>query len=65
MKRFGFRYFDLILTHWPQSDNIGTYRYLEKAYKKGKCEPIGLFNSNQREFSEIYNIIFFMHIIIL
>ena len=33
LKRFGFPYFDLIIIHWSQSDNIGTYRALEEAYK--------------------------------
>ena len=56
LKRFGFPYFDLILVHWPQSDNIGTYRAIEEAYKEGKCRAIGLSNFNQREFLEIYNI---------
>ena len=55
LKKFGFPYFDLILIHWPQSDNIGTYRALEEAYKEGKCRAIGLSNFNQREFLEIYN----------
>ena len=55
LRKFGFSYFDLILIHWPQSDNIGTYRALEEAYKEGKCKAIGLSNFNQREFLEIYN----------
>ena len=45
----------MILIHWPQSDNLGTYRAIEEAYKEGKCRAIGLSNFNQREFLEIYN----------
>ena len=55
LRKFGFPYFDLILVHWPQSDNIGTYKALEEAYKEGKCRAIGLSNFNQKQFLEIYN----------
>ena len=55
LQRFGFPYFDLILIHWPQSDNLGTYKALEEAYKQGKCKSIGLSNFNQRDFLNIYN----------
>ena len=55
LQKFGFPYFDLIIIHWPVSDNIGTYKALEEAYKEGKCKAIGLSNFNEREFLEIYN----------
>ena len=55
LQRFGFPYFDLILIHWPQEDNLGTYKALEEAYKQGKARAIGLSNFNSREFLEIYN----------
>ena len=55
LQRFGFPYFDLILIHWSMSDNLGTYKALEEAYKQGKCKAIGLSNFNEREFLNIYN----------
>ena len=55
LKNFGFPYFDLILIHWPNGDDIGTYKALEEAYKQGKCRAIGLSNFNEREFLQIYN----------
>ena len=55
LQRFGFPYFDLILIHWSMSDNLGTYRALEEAYKQRKCRSIGLSNFNEREFLNIYN----------
>ena len=55
IQRFGFPYFDLILIHWSMSDNIGTYKALEEAYRQGKCKAIGLSNFNEREFLNIYN----------
>ena len=55
IQRFGFPYFDLILIHWSMSDNLGTYRALEEAYKQGKCKAVGLSNFNEREFLNIYN----------
>ena len=55
LKRFGYPYFDLILIHWPQADNIGTYQALEEAYKQGKCRAIGLSNFNEDSFMQIYN----------
>ena len=55
LKRFGFPYFDLILIHWPQADNLGTYKALEEAYKQGKCRAIGLSNFYENDFLQIYN----------
>ena len=55
LQNFGFPYFDLILIHWSMSDNLGTYRALEEAYRQGKCKSIGLSNFNEREFLNIYN----------
>ena len=55
LKRFGYPYFDLILIHWPQADNLGTYQALEEAYKQGKCRAIGLSNFNEDSFMQIYN----------
>ena len=55
LRKFGFPYFDLILIHWPQADNIGTYKALEEAYKQGKCRAIGLSNFGESDFLQIYN----------
>ena len=55
LRKFGFPYFDLILIHWPQSDNLGTYKALEEAYKQGKCRAIGLSNFGETDFLQIYN----------
>ena len=59
LKRFGYPYFDLILIHWPQADNLGTYQALEEAYKQGKCRAIGLSNFNEDSFMQIYNYLSF------
>lgn len=48
-------YVDLLLIHEPSSDNIGTYRALEDAYKEGKTRAIGLSNYYQNNFNEIIN----------
>ena len=55
IQRFGFPYFDLIIIHWSMSDNLGTYRALEEAYRQGKAKAIGLSNFNERNFLHIYN----------
>ena len=62
LRKFGFPYFDLILIHWPQADNIGTYKALEEAYKQGKCRAIGLSNFSESDFLQIYKL---RHIYIL
>lgn len=53
LDELGFDYFDLILVHWPNGDNVGTYHALEDALKEGKCRAIGLSNFNSKQFSEI------------
>ena len=55
LQKFKYPYFDLILIHWQMSDNLGTYKALEEAYKQGKCRAIGLSNFNKKTFLEIYN----------
>lgn len=53
LDEFGFDYFDLILIHWPNGDDIDTYHALEDAYDDGKARAIGLSNYNSRQFNEI------------
>lgn len=53
LKEFGLDYIDLMIIHWPISDNIGTYRALEEAYKEGKVRSIGVSNFNEYEVKEI------------
>lgn len=48
-------YVDLLLIHEPSSDNYGTYRALEEAYREGKARAIGLSNFYSRDFMEIIN----------
>lgn len=53
MKRFGLDYLDLMLIHWPNGDNLGTYRALVEGYKAGLFRAIGVSNFNQREIDEL------------
>lgn len=53
LDEFGFDYFDLILIHWPNLDNTGTYRALEEALAENKCRAIGLSNFNSQQFIEV------------
>ena len=53
MKRFGLEYIDLMLIHWPNSDNIGTYRALVEGYKSGLFRAIGVSNFNEREINQL------------
>lgn len=55
LNEFSYDYFDLILIHWPNGDNIGTYKALEKALDEGKTRAIGLSNFNSVQFQEILN----------
>ena len=42
-------YIDLMIIHWPQGNDIETYKALEKCYKEGKLKAIGLSNFNEQE----------------
>ncbi len=46
-------YIDLLVIHEPVSDNIGTYRALEEAYREGKVRAIGLSNFYGKNLAEI------------
>ena len=48
-------YIDLMIIHWPQGNDIETYKALEKCYKEGKLKAIGLSNFNEQECLEIIN----------
>lgn len=53
LNEFGYDYFDLILIHWPNGDNVGTYHALGDALKDGKTKAIGLSNFNSQQFNTI------------
>lgn len=55
LNELGLEYIDLMIIHWPNFDNIGTYKALEEAYKNGKIKAIGLSNFNEYEIKEIMN----------
>ena len=46
LKAFGFDYIDMMIIHWPTSDNSGTYRALVEAYHNKKVRAIGVSNFN-------------------
>ncbi|WP_407462291.1 aldo/keto reductase [Methanobrevibacter sp.] len=50
LNEFGYDYFDLILIHWPNGDNIGTYNALEYALDEGMARAIGVSNFNSSNF---------------
>lgn len=53
LHRFKGDYFDLVLIHWPQGNDLETYRALEDALQDGKVRAIGLSNFNQPQVQEI------------
>lgn len=53
MKEFSLDYIDLMLIHWPNGDNLGTYRALVEAYKAGLFRAIGVSNFNEREIDKL------------
>ncbi len=53
LKALNTDYIDLMIIHWPNSDNEGTYRALEEAYKNGLLKSIGLSNFNQNQVKHI------------
>ena len=46
-------YFDLMIIHWPNGNDIETYHALEDAYKEGKLRAIGLSNFNSEQTQQI------------
>lgn len=49
----GLDYFDLMIIHWPNGNDLETYRALEDAYKEGKLRAIGVSNFNHEQIQEI------------
>lgn len=49
----GLDYFDLMIIHWPNGNDLETYRALEAAYHEGKVRAIGLSNFNHEQVLEI------------
>ena len=49
----GLDYFDLMIIHWPNGNDLETYRALEDAYKEGKLRAIGLSNFNHQQVQQI------------
>lgn len=49
----GFDYYDLILIHWPNGDDLATYQALEDAYRAGKVRAIGVSNFNHQQVQEL------------
>ena len=47
LERLQTDYIDLMIIHWPQGNDIETYKALEKCYKEGKLKAIGLSNFNE------------------
>lgn len=53
LKAAGLDYFDLMIIHWPNGNDLDTYRALEDAYHEGKLRAIGLSNFNHQQVQEI------------
>lgn len=49
----GLDYFDLMIIHWPNGNDIETYQALEEAYHEGKLRAIGLSNFNHHQVQQI------------
>lgn len=56
LERLGTDYIDLLLIHQPAGNYVAGYRQMEKAYKEGKVEAIGLSNFNEKQIQEILKI---------
>ncbi len=50
---FGLDYIDLMIIHWPNRDNEGTYKALVEVYKSGLVRAIGVSNFNAGQISEL------------
>lgn len=46
-------YADLVIIHWPQRDNLGTWKAMEEFYRAGSIKSLGLSNFNANEVQEI------------
>ena len=56
LERLGTDYIDLLLIHQPAGNYTAGYRLMEKAYKEGKVNAIGLSNFNEEKIKEILDI---------
>ncbi|MCD8196494.1 MAG: aldo/keto reductase [Lachnospiraceae bacterium] len=56
LERLGTDYIDLLLIHQPAGNYVAGYRHMEKAYKEGKVQAIGLSNFNAEQIQEILDI---------
>lgn len=46
LNKLGLDYLDMMILHWPRSDDAGSYKALEEYYHAGKIRNIGLSNFN-------------------
>ena len=53
LRRANLDYFDLMIIHWPNGQDLETYRALEEAYQEGKLRSIGLSNFNHAQVQKI------------
>lgn len=53
LRKLGTDYIDLLLVHQPFGDYYGTYRAMEKAYRNGKVQAIGLSNFYDARFVDL------------
>lgn len=56
LQRLDTDYIDLLLIHQPAGNYVAGYRQMEKAYKEGKVQAIGLSNFNEKQIQEILDI---------
>ena len=56
LERLDTDYIDLLLIHQPAGNYVAGYRLMEKAYKEGKVNAIGLSNFNKEQIQEILDI---------
>lgn len=53
LERLQTNYIDLMVIHWPQQNDIETYKALETCYKEGLIKAIGLSNFNENQCQKI------------
>lgn len=53
LKAFDIEYIDLMIIHWPNTDNDGTYRALVEAYQSGIIRAIGVSNFNAHQIDAL------------
>ena len=56
LQRLDTDYIDLLLIHQPAGNYVAGYKLMEKAYKEGKVQAIGLSNFNPEQIQEILDI---------